>query len=68
MLLLRRGHRQLLIVYTLGPDILDAQWYDINDADIKGILKDEECRYGTPYTGVKLSGMNHTVYNLRGVG
>ena len=32
------------------------------------MLKDEECRYGTPCTGFSLNEMNYTVYNLRGVG
>ena len=40
----------------------------MNDADMEGILKDEEYRYGTPCTGVNLNGMNHTVYNSRVVG
>ena len=39
----------------------------MNDVDVKGMLKDEECRYGISCTGVNLNGMNHTVYNLRGV-
>ena len=67
VLLLRLGHRRLSTVYALGSGLLDTQWHDMNDADVEGMLKDEECRYGTPCTGVNLNGMNHTVYNLRGV-
>lgn len=65
VLLLRLGHRQLSTIYALGQCVLDAQWYNMNDADMKGILKDEEYRYRTPCTGVNLNGMNYTVYNLR---
>ena len=68
MPLLRLGYRQLSTAYNLGPGVLDAQWHDMNDADIEGTLKDEKCRHGTPCTGINLSGMNHAVYNLRGVG
>ena len=68
VLLLRLGHRRLSTTYALGPGPLDAQWHDMNDADMEGILKDEESRYGTPCTGVNLNGMNHTVYILGGVG
>ena len=68
VLLLRLRHRRLSTAYALGPGVLDAQWHDMNDADMEGMLKDEECRYGTPCTGVNLNRMNHTVYNSRVVG
>ena len=68
MLLLRLGHRRLSNAYALCPGLLDAQWHGMNDADVERMLKDEECRYGIQCTGVNLNGMNHTVYNLRGVG
>ena len=68
VLVLRLGHRRLSISYALGPGVVDAQWHDMNDADMEGMLKYEECRYGTLCTGINLNGMNHTVYSLRGVG
>ena len=68
MLLLRLRHRRLSTAYALGPGVLDAQWHDMNDADMEGMLKDEECRYETPCTGVNLNKMNHTVYNSGVVG
>ena len=40
----------------------------MNDTDIEGILKDEECRYRILCTGINLNGINYTVYSLRGVG
>ena len=54
VLLLRLRHYRLSTTYALGPGILDAQWHDMNDADMEVMLKDEECRYGTPCTGVNV--------------
>ena len=68
MPLLRFGYRRLSTAYALGPGLLDAQWHDMKDTDVEEMLKDEECWYGTSCTGVNLNGMNHTVYNLRGMG
>lgn len=68
VLLLRLEHHRLSTTYALGLGLLDTQWHDMNDADVKRILKDEECRYGTPCTGVNLNEMNHTIYNLRDMG
>ena len=45
VLLLRLGHFRLSTAYALGPGVLDAQWHEMNDADMEGTLKDEECRY-----------------------
>lgn len=68
MLLLRLEYRRLSTANALDPGLLDAQWHDMKDTDVEEMLKDEECWYGTPCTGVNLNGMNHTVYNLRGMG
>ena len=67
MLVLRLGYCRLSIVYALGPGVVDTQWYDINDADMEGVLMNEECRYRILCTGINLNGINHTVYSLRGV-
>ena len=42
MLLLRLERRCLSTAYALGPGVLDAQWHDMNDADVEGMLKDVE--------------------------
>ena len=52
---LRLGHHRLSTAYALGPGILDVEWHNINDADMKGMLKDEEFRYETPCTAVNLN-------------
>ena len=44
VLRLRLRHRRLSTAYALGPGVLDAQWHDMNDADMEGMLKDEECQ------------------------
>ena len=38
VLVLRLGHRRLSIAYALGPGVMDAQWHDMNDADMEGML------------------------------
>ena len=63
VLILRLGHRRLSIIYALGPGVVDAQWHDINDADMEGMLKDQEYRYGILCTGINLNEMNYTVYS-----
>lgn len=58
-----KRHRCFSNAYALGPGVLDAQWHDMNDADMEGMLKDKECRYVTPCTGVNLNEMNHASSN-----
>ena len=67
VLLFRLGHARFSIIYALGSGILDAQWHNMNDVDMKRMLKNEKYRYRAPYTGVNLNKMNYSVYNLRGV-
>lgn len=50
VLLLRLGRRRFSTAYALGSDVLDAQWHDMNEADVEGMVKAEECPYGTPCT------------------
>ena len=44
MLLLRLGRHRPSTAYALDPGVLDAQWHEVNGADVEGMFKDEQLR------------------------